>query len=155
MQYWQIGTGDGQVNMVDIFLKLKLALIGPGRNGDYFDNQQAYRNLVDGQLIKRFAEEVQIGDIFVLKHIINPHLKTWRIFAVGEVAGPYRYEPIFDRVDQYEWDVQHCRRVLWKIPKQEIAVKNGGAPIRFQKMDEDNPLSMKAMEILNGKIETI
>lgn len=155
MQYWQIGTGDGQVDMVDIFLKLKLALIGPGQEGDYFDNQQAYINLgIDGQLVKRFAEEVQLGDIFVLKHIINPQLKTWRIFAVGKVAGPYRYEPIFDKVDQYEWDVQHCRRVLWKIPKHEIVVQYGGAPIRLQKMDQNNPLKMKAVEILNGEVET-
>jgi len=156
MKYWQIGIGDGQVDMLEIFLKLKLALIGPGRIGDYFDNQQAYINKgIDGKIIKRFAEDVQIGDVFVLKHIENPQSKTWRIFAVGKVAGPYRYEPIFDKVDQYEWDVQHCRRVLWSIPKKTIIVQNGGAPIRFQRMDTDNPLVRNAIDILNGKIAAI
>ncbi len=156
MQYWQIGTGDGQVDMVDIFIKLKLALIGPGREGDYFDNKHAYMNMgIDGQIVQRFAEDVQIGDIFVLKHILNSQKKTWKVFAVGEVVGPYRYEPIFDKVDCYEWDVQHCRRVLWKVPKNETISDHGGAPIRLQRIEQDNPLSKIASQILNGKIETL
>lgn len=154
MQYWQIAPGDGNVDMVDIFFKLKVALIGPGREGDYFDNKSKYDKMEnDGPFVRRFAEEVQIGDIFVLKRIIHPQNKIWRVFAVGEVAGPYRYEPIFDKVDCYEWDVQHCRRVLWRIPKKELTVQYGGAPNRLQRLDVDNPLRKEADKVLKGKVE--
>ena len=34
MTYWQIAAGDGTVDLVDIFLKLSVALIGPGNGGD-------------------------------------------------------------------------------------------------------------------------
>lgn len=150
MQYWQIGTGDGQVDMVEIFVKLSVALLGPGREGDFFDNREKYDQLTDGYLVREFAEEIQIGDVLVLKHIENPQLKTWRIFAVGEVVGPYRYEPIFDRVDKSVWDVQHCRRVRWKVPKVETIVNKGGAPIRLQRLlDEDNPMKIIAKQILH------
>ncbi len=156
MEYWQIAAGDGSVDMVDIFLKLKIALVGPGREGDYFDNKSAYEKMDrDGRLVRRFAEDVKIGDIFVLKHIIHPQDKIWRVYAVGMVAGPYRYEPIFDRVDSYQWDVQHCRRVLWKVPKDELTVKYGGAPIRLQRMESDNPLKKIADKVLRGKIELV
>lgn len=40
MTYWQIAAGDGTVDLVDIFLKLIVALIGPGNEGDYFDNKR-------------------------------------------------------------------------------------------------------------------
>ena len=149
MQYWQIGIGDGQVDMVDIFIKLNVALIGPGRQGDYYDNKEKYINTNDGHLVQKFAEEVHIGDVFVLKHIINPQTKLWKIYAVGEVVGPYRYEPIFDSVDEKEWDVQHCHRVIWKdVRDKNITVDFGGAPIRFQRLSDNNPLKLKAEELL-------
>ena len=149
MNYWQISAGDGTTDMLDIFMKLNVALIGPGRNGDYFDNYEKYDKMgTDGDLVRRFAKEIQIGDILVLKHIKHPINKTWNILAVGEVIGPYRFEPIFDKVDYDEWDVQHCRRVKWHIPEEEVIVQNGGAPIRLQKLGEDNPLKTKAVEIL-------
>ena len=149
MQYWQIGIGDGEVDMVEIFLKLNVALVGPGKGGDFFDNRATYEHMKDGHLIQKFAEEVQIGDILVLKHIENPQTKTWRIYAVGKVVSPYRYEPIFDCVDKSGWDVQHCRRVQWKIPTEKTIVVMGGAPIRLQRLDDDNPMKLKAMEILH------
>lgn len=149
MQYWQIGIGDGQVDMVELFLKLNVALLGPGKNGDYFDNRYAYDHMPDGHLVKKFADEIQIGDILVLKHIANPQTKTWIIYAVGEVVGPYRYEPIFDCVDRSGWDVQHCRRVKWKIPVDRTIVTMGGAPIRLQRLDDDNPMKIKAEEVLS------
>lgn len=149
MQYWQIGIGDGQVDMVDIFIKLNVALIGPGRSGDYYDNKEKYEDTHDGHLVQKFAEEVQVGDVLVLKHIINPQTKLWRIYAVGKVVGPYRYEPIFDSVDENGWDVQHCRRVMWKdVRDQNITVDFGGAPIRLQRLSDENPLKLKAEELL-------
>lgn len=155
MNYWQISAGDGQVDLVDIFIKLNVALLGPGRYGDYFDNKGKYEDISDGHLIKKFAEDVQIGDVFVLKHIKDPHKKTWHVIAVGEVVSPYRYEPIFDSVDSSEWDVQHCRRVIWWVPKDELIVEGGGAPIRIQRLSEENPLRKVADDIFDEKIECL
>lgn len=149
MNYWQIAAGDGTVDMVDIFLKLNIALIGPGNEGDYFDNKSTYDNMGrDGDLVRVFAQDVQVGDVFVLKHIDNSQKKTWHVIAVGKVVGPYRYEPIFDKVDCYKWDVQHCRRVIWKVPQEKVIVEMGGAPIRIQRISDDNPLKEAADKIL-------
>lgn len=46
MNYWQIAAGDGTTDYTDIFLKLNVALIGPGNNGDYFDNKKPMRKWV-------------------------------------------------------------------------------------------------------------
>lgn len=149
MQYWQIGIGDGKVDMVDIFIKLNIALIGPGNKGDFFDNKDGYLNTSDGHIVQKFSEEVQVGDIFVLKHIVNPQTKLWKIYALGKVVGPYRYEPIFNCVDENKWDVQHCHRVIWKdVRDKDIIVDSGGAPIRFQRLGDDNKLKLKAQELL-------
>ena len=151
MTYWQIAAGDGTVDLVDIFLKLNVALIGPGNEGDYFDNKATYDNMGrDGDLVRAFAQDVQIGDILILKHLENPHTKTWNVIAVGRVVGPYRYEPLFDKVDCYKWDVQHCRRVIWTQPDSKVIVKGGGAPIRIQRVNETNPLKEAANKILNA-----
>lgn len=155
MNYWQISAGNGQVDLVDIFLKLNVALLGPGRYGDYFDNKSEYEEISDGHLIKKFAEDVQTGDVFVLKHIKDPNKKTWHVIAVGEVMSPYRYEPIFNSVDSSEWDVQHCRRVVWWIPEEEQIVDGGGAPIRLQRLSEENPLRKKADDIFAGEIDCL
>ncbi|MCM8710820.1 hypothetical protein M2651_07240 [Clostridium sp. SYSU_GA19001] len=154
MNYWQISAGDGDTNLVDIFIKLNVALIGPGAEGDYFDNKNEYEKMGrDGDLVKVFAEEVQIGDRFILKHIKNPNTQTWKILAVGEVISPYRFEPIFDKVDSYSWDVQHCRRVKWYVPKDEVLVDKGGAPIRIQKLGENNPMRKRGEELFNELIQ--
>ena len=148
MSFWQIACGDGTVDLNEIFLKLNVALIGPGSNGDYFDHRDQYEALSDGKLIKRFAEEIQLNDILVLKRVVNPHKHTWEILAVGEVVGPYRYEPIFEAVDEDKWDMQHCRRVYWRKPRNQTIVNGGGAPVRIQRMEDTNPLVVKAKEIL-------
>ncbi|MCT4796352.1 hypothetical protein [Exiguobacterium alkaliphilum] len=36
--YWQIAAGNGEVNLEELFLKLNVALIGPARLGEYFEN---------------------------------------------------------------------------------------------------------------------
>lgn len=151
MNFWQMSAGDGTTDVLDVFLKLKVALIGPGIEGDYFDNIQTYDEMnVNGNLVRRFAKEMEIGDIIVLKHIKDPNKKTWSILSIGTVVSPYRYEPIFDRVDDAKWDMQHCRRVEWIVPGYEITVQNGGAPIRLQRLSEDNPLRTKAEEIISN-----
>lgn len=148
MNYWQISDGDGKTNLKDIFIDLNVALIGPGDVGNYFDKKNEYENMGrDGDLVGVLAEKVQVGDIFVLKHVKNPNTQTWQILAVGEVVGEYRYESIFSNVGIYGWDVQHCRRVNWKVPDQEILVKNGGMGIRIQRLDDTNSMKIKAEEL--------
>lgn len=106
----------------------------------------------NGELVTTFAEKVEIGDIFVLKHIVDPNQKTWHVIAVGRVVSPYRYEPIFDKVDCNGWDVQHCRRVIWTQPKtDDLTVEGGGAPVRIQRLGDDNPLREVADKVLAGK----
>lgn len=148
MNYWQISDGDGNTNLKEVFIDLNVALIGPGGLGNYFDKKSEYENMGrDGDLVGVLAEKVQVGDIFVLKHIKNPNTQTWQILAVGEVVGEYRYESIFSDVGITGWDIQHCRRVKWKVPENEILVNNGGAPIRIQRLDDVNPMKLKAEEL--------
>ncbi|WP_083274078.1 hypothetical protein [Exiguobacterium aurantiacum] len=71
--YWQIAAGNGEVDLEELFLKLNVALIGPGRLGEYFENRTTYDQLPDGHLVKKFASEVQVGDVLVLKRLVNPH----------------------------------------------------------------------------------
>ena len=148
MAFWQIASGDGTVDLEPVFLKLNIALIGPGHLGDYFDHRPAYLALTDGYLVRAFCEDVAVGDTFVLKRMVNPRTAEWDIKAVGAVAGAYRHEPIFKSVDVSRWDMQHCRRVNWTVPPQPIRVTGGGAPVRIQRCDEDNPLVVKARELL-------
>jgi hypothetical protein len=148
MTYWQIASGDGTVDLEAIFLKLNVALIGPGDLGDYYDHRADYLALDDGYLVRAFCEEVAIGDILILKRMVNPHTAEWDIKAVGKVIGPYRYEPIFESVDVSEWQMQHCRRIEWTVPLQPVRVTGGGAPVRIQRCAEENPLVIKAHELL-------
>lgn len=148
MRYWQIASGDGTVDLEAIFLKLNIALIGPGNLGDYFDHQDDYLKLDDGKLVRRFCAEVAIGDILILKRMVNPHTSEWDIKAVGKVIGAYRFEPIFESVDVSQWQMQHCRRVKWTVPTQPIRVIGGGAPIRIQLCAEDNALVVQARALL-------
>lgn len=148
MTYWQIASGDGTVNLQDVFLKLNVALIGPGHLGDYFDHRDEYLELDHGHLVQRFCEDLEIDDVLVLRHVSNPKQKEWDIQAAGRVVGPYRYEPIFEDVDVSEWQMQHCRRVAWTVPEKPVTVSGGGAPIRMQRLDEENPFVSAAKELL-------
>jgi predicted Mrr-cat superfamily restriction endonuclease len=151
MNYWQISSGDGRVDLKDIFIKLRVALIGPGRYGDFFDHRDDYQKLNDGNLVQAFCEKVEVGDVLVLKRPVNPQKNEWHLQAVGRVVGAYRFEPIFEKVDIDDWDVQHCRRVEWLVPSEKTIIQGGGAPRRIQRLDENNPLKLKAEEILGAE----
>lgn len=155
MNFWQIAAGYQRVSvdLKDIFLKLNVALIGPGELGNFFDKKQKYKDKYSSEsrdfiILKAFCEEANIGDIFVLREAVNPREQKWRIIAVGEVISPYRYEPIFDYVDVENWDIQHCRRVKWIVPEEEV-IASGGISVRFQKIDEaNNELAKEAKKML-------
>lgn len=55
--------------------------------------------------LRRFSEEMQSGDIVLLR------LGTKDVYAVGEIVGGYDWSEEFGDIDG--WDLQHIRRVRW------------------------------------------
>jgi hypothetical protein len=100
---WQVSGGPGDRDYSDIFLKYGVALIGPGDAGRWRPDREDYE--FEGGFVRRFASEVQLGDVFLLRTGIS------KVRAVGIVASEYLYLPQFDDVNG--WDLQHVRRVRW------------------------------------------
>jgi hypothetical protein len=100
---WQLGCGSGSRSYAEVFLKYGIGLIGPGdaerwtpqRNDDDFD----------GGYVRRFASEIQTGDIILLR------IGVATVVAVGRVASEYLYLDQFDDVNGL--DLQHARRIRW------------------------------------------
>ncbi|MBA7681489.1 hypothetical protein ES703_89828 [subsurface metagenome] len=42
------------------------------------------------------------------------------MLAVGKVMGEYQYLSVFDDVEG--WDLQHCRKVSWFLPKEKMII---------------------------------
>ena len=100
---WQIGAGDAGRSYANLFLKFGVALIGPGDPGPWDWNHPD--EMFEGSYVRRFATEVQCGDVLLLRS------GNAAIRAVGMIASSYQYLPQFDDVNG--WDLQHCRRVRW------------------------------------------
>ena len=100
---WQVSGGPANRDYSDIFIKYGVALIGPGDAGRWRPDREDYE--FEGGFVRRFASEVQLGDIFLLRTGIS------KVRAVGIVASEYLYLPQFDDVNG--WDLQHVRRVRW------------------------------------------
>ena len=114
MTIWQVAAGDGSRDYSDVFLKFGVILVGPGAEGNYFANKDAYNNnqcWAYRSFMEPFAEGVQVGDLVVLK---RPSGEQWEIIAVGEVTSGYLFQEVFGDVEG--WDLQHCRPVHWKVP---------------------------------------
>jgi len=106
---WQISGGPTNRNYAEVFLKYSVALIGPGDAGQWKPERDD--NEFEGGFVRRFAEEVQTGDIVLLRTGIST------VRAVGIVASEYLYLPQFDDVNG--WDLQHARRVRWsELPRE-------------------------------------
>ncbi len=106
---WQIGSGERTRAYGDLFLKYGVGLIGPGYAGMWapgMDDEE-----FEGGFVRRFASEVTVGDVFLLRVGIST------VSAVGLVASDYLYLPQFDDVNG--WDLQHGRRVRW-CPLPEV-----------------------------------
>lgn len=100
---WQISAGPPSRSYVDVFLQYGVGLIGPGDAGPWKPGRDD--DEFGGSFVRRFASEVQIGDVFLLRTGVS----TLR--AVGIVASDYLYLEQFDDVNG--WDLQHGRRVRW------------------------------------------
>ncbi|MBM3127628.1 MAG: hypothetical protein FJ009_03230 [Chloroflexi bacterium] len=86
-----------------MFLKHGVALIESGDAGTWHPDRDDSE--FEGVPVRRFATEVQIGDVMLLRTGIST------IRAVGLVASDYLYLPQFDDVNGR--DLQHARRVRW------------------------------------------
>jgi hypothetical protein len=141
---WQISGGPANRSYSDIFLKYGVALIGPGDWGPwdakrypggesgpwYYDDFS-----IDG-FVRRFATEVNIGDVFLLRTGIST------IRAVGIVASEYLYLNQFDDVNG--WDLQHARRVRWfELPEEHTFASQvfGANPPRFSRTENEDVLN--------------
>lgn len=117
---WQVAAGDGSRDYADIFLKFGVILVGPGSEGNYFDNKETYINQQHWAyrpFIPTIAEQMKQGDFVVLK---KPQSNEWEIIAIGEVVSDYIHTETFGDVDG--WDLQHCRRIKWKIPEEKTII---------------------------------
>lgn len=151
MKIWQVAAGDGSRDYADVFLKFGVILVGPGSEGDYFSNKEAYNNTeseASRPFMQVIAEKMSKGDMVILK---RPHGSEWEIVAVGEVASDYLYCEIFGDVDG--WDLRHCRKIKWKTPsgpmfisglrRGTLAAVNNQLPI-----DEANKIWSVGTEII-------
>lgn len=121
---WQISGGPTSRSYVDVFLKYGVGLIGPGAAGEWKSERDDEE--FEGGFVRRFANEVKIGDVFLLRTSIS------KIAAIGLVASDYQYLNQFDDVNG--WDLQHTRRVRWcRLPEEYDFGKAvfGGNPSRL------------------------
>ncbi len=98
---WQLAGGPTFRSFADVLLRYGVALIGSGDPGPWSPERYAHDPLLQG-FIARFAGEVEIGDVFLLRTGVST------ICAVGIVASEYTYLDQFDDVNG--WDLQHARR---------------------------------------------
>jgi hypothetical protein len=106
---WQLAGGPASRPYADVFLKHGVGLIGPGDAGPW--KLERSDEEFEGGFVRRFAKEMQAGDVLVLRAGIAS------ISAVGIVASDYLYLNQFDDVNG--WDLQHARRVRWcKLPDE-------------------------------------
>ncbi|NEX23387.1 hypothetical protein G3480_24355 [Thiorhodococcus mannitoliphagus] len=107
---WQVAAGDTNRNYADVCIDWDVILNGPGSEGPWPDCQGSLRSdwaLSERKLtdLRRFAEEIQDGDVVVLR------LGTTEVLAYGIVVGDYAWHESFGDIDG--WDLHHVRRVRW------------------------------------------
>ncbi len=115
MRFWQIAAGMGPRHYSNLCLRLGVILNGPGWAGAWPECKTSLTSSTSGRKIadiRRFAEEIQDGDVVVLR--VGKRL----VYGVGLVYGSYQHKQLFSDVDG--WDLQHVRRVkwLWKAPRE-------------------------------------
>jgi len=104
-----MASGPSSRPYADIFIKYGIGLIGPGDAGVW--KSERGDDEFEGGFVRRFAGEMQIGDVVLLRTGIST------IAAIGLVASDYMYLSQFDDVNG--WDLQHARRIRWcKLPRE-------------------------------------
>ena len=105
---WQLAAGDGERAYPVILLNWDIIAIGGGEYGHWPENRDEYRNArgdAQVRIVERFASEMEVGDIVVLR------LGKNAAYGVGIVESNYLWFDDMGDVDG--WDLQHCRRVRW------------------------------------------
>jgi len=124
---WQLAGGPSTRPYANVFLRHGVGLIGPGDAGPW--KSERYDDEFEGGFVRRFASEMKIGDVVLLRTGIAT------IAAVGIVVSEYLYLNQFDDVNG--WDLQHARRIRWcKLP-QNYAFSNtafGANPARCSRI---------------------
>jgi hypothetical protein len=100
---WQISGGPASRSYADVFLRYGVALIGPGYAGRWERGKPD--GPFEGPYTRCLAEEVAVGDIFLLRTSIS------QVVAIGLVASEYLFLDQFDDVNG--WDLRQGRRVRW------------------------------------------
>jgi hypothetical protein len=130
---WQISGGPSNRSYADVFIKYGVGLIGPGDSGPWRDDRDDSE--FEGGYVRRFASEVKVGDIVLLRAGIDT------ICAVGIIASEYLYLERFDEVNG--WDLQHGRRVRWRQLAKDYTFGSrvfGANPPRFSRLWNDDLL---------------
>lgn len=120
MNVWQVAAGDGSRDYADIFLRFGVILVGPGSEGNYFENKSVYddpQHWAYRPFISTISEHMQRDDLVILK---KPSGNKWEILAVGSVESDYIHSETFGDVDG--WDLQHCRKINWKEPVSQTVI---------------------------------
>lgn len=105
---WQFAAGGKGRNYGRLLIDWGVIALGPGRFGNWNENQATYDQKVSGQKngeIRRFYRQVEVGDRVVLR------MGTDEAHAVGVVESEAICHEAFGDVDG--WDLQHIRRVRW------------------------------------------
>lgn len=130
---WQLTGGLGPRSYADVFLQYGVGLIGPGDAGPWTPARND--DEFGGGVVRRFAKEVAVGDVFLLRTGIS------KVCAVGIVASGYLFLNQFDDVNG--WDLQHGRRVRWyKLPEEQTFTFRvfGSNPSRFSRVWNEDVL---------------
>ncbi len=127
---WQLSGGPASRSYADVFIRHAVGLLGPGDPGRWHSERSDED--FDGSFVRRFASEVSIGDVVLLRTGLS------KIRAVGVVAGDYEYLNQFDDVNG--WDLQHGRRICWRELPVEYEFGSsvfGANPPRFSRVGSD------------------
>lgn len=126
---WQVSGGTAERSFARLFTQHQVMLAGPGDGGAWRPGQADW--VYGGPTVRRLAEEVQVGDVVLLR------TGQATIHSVGIVAGGYEYLPQFDDVNG--WDLQHGRRVRWAGHHQPYTFSAslfGGGPAPLSRVNQ-------------------
>ncbi|MYK28949.1 MAG: hypothetical protein F4048_09810 [Gammaproteobacteria bacterium] len=99
---WQHAAGDPNHDHTDLCLEHRVIVTGPGTKSWFaYTSDEKRAERAD---VRRFCEEMQAGDIVVLKMGLS------KILAIG-VVGNYEHVDEFNDIDG--WELGHARRVRW------------------------------------------
>lgn len=140
-RHWYIADGDGRREYSDVFLRFGVMLIGPRDSGNYFDNREAY---LEDNYVRRFAEEVNPGDIVILKHGVNSIIAAG---TIDEREDSYGHFEVFGDVEGFT--LQHGRYVTWHKPEKEMRTSTRLPRDRLCKCNNSD-IQQIAKRIING-----